>query len=210
MVAEAVCDGMRQHNACVDHVSNAAVAKAALVEHLYDAIVLDVGLPGESGLSVLKFLRDRYDDTPVIMLTARGQLSDRIKGLDAGADDYVLKPFLLGELLARIRAVTRRSKGRVVPVLTRGPLSLHPLTRQVRLMGESVVVSAQEYKVLLCLMEKAGHVVTRSALESTLYGLGEYTESNTIAYFVHQIRRKLGAAAIKTVHGQGYMIGYSE
>ena len=207
MLAETVCDGIRQHAWGVDHVSDAGAAKLALVEHAYAAVLLDLGLPGDSGFAVLKWMRERYDTTPVIILTARGQLSDRIRGLDAGADDYVVKPFPFEELLARIRAVTRRSQGRVVPVMRYRDVVLDPSRRLVTRGGERVSLSAHEYRTLLALMERAGHVVTREHLENVVYGTASSIESNTIAVFIHQLRRKLGEDIITTVHGQGYMIG---
>jgi len=140
MLAETVCDGVRQHGWAVDHVNDAGAAKLALVEHSYAAVLLDLGLPGDSGLTVLKWLRERYDSSPVIILTARGQLSDRIRGLDAGADDYVVKPFPFEELLVRIRAVTRRSQGRVVPVMRHGDMVVDPARRLVTRAGERVAL----------------------------------------------------------------------
>jgi two-component system OmpR family response regulator len=207
MLAETVCDGIRQHAWSVDHVTDAAAAKLALVDHAYAAVLLDLGLPGDSGLTVLKWMRERYDSTPVIIMTARGQLSERIRGLDAGADDYVVKPFPFDELLARIRAVTRRAQGRVVPVMSYGDVVLDPTKRLVTKAGARVSLSAHEYRTLLALMERVGHVVTREHLENVVYGTASSIESNTIAVFIHQLRRKLGEDIITTVHGQGYMIG---
>lgn len=209
MLAEAICDGVRQHAWAIDHASNATAAKTALVEHAYAAVLLDIGLPGESGLAVLRFLRERYDTVPVLMLTARGQLSDRIRGLDAGADDYLVKPFQLGELLARVRAVTRRSEGQVVPTLSHGEVVLDPVKRRVTRRGEAVLLSAHEYQVLLTLLKRMGHVITRDDLERAIYGDRAAVGSNTVSVFVHQLRRKLGDDVITTVHGHGYTIGGS-
>ncbi len=207
MLAEAVCDGVRLQGLTIDQVKDAVTAKAALVDHPYSAVILDIGLPGDSGLTVLKAMRERYDDTPVIILTARGQLSDRIRGLDAGADDYLVKPFSFGELLARVRAVTRRSQGKVISVLSRGDVSLYPSKRKVTKAGTRVALSAHEYRLLLTLMERSGHVVTRGYLETAVYGSHCFVESNSISVFIHQRRRKLGDEIITTVHGQGYMVG---
>jgi two-component system, OmpR family, response regulator len=207
MLAEAICDGVRQHQWRIDHVGSAGAAKAALVDHAYAAILLDIGLPGDSGLTVLRFLRERYDTIPVILLTARGQLSDRIRGLDAGADDYLVKPFQLGELLARIRAVTRRSEGQVVATLSYGDVTLDPVKRRVTRAGEPVALSAHEYQTLLALLKRIGHVVTRDDLERAIYGDRAATGSNTVSVFVHQLRRKLGDSVITTVHGHGYTMG---
>jgi len=207
MLAEAVCDGVRQNGWQVDHAGDAAAARIALVDHSYSAVLLDLGLPGESGLSVLKTLRARFDATPVLILTARGQLSERIQGLDAGADDYLVKPFQFDELWARLRAVVRRSEGSVVPLLSFGEIQLDRAKRSVTRAGVRVILSAQEYRTLLALLQRPGHTVTRSHLEDVVYGSASTVESNTIAVFIHQLRRKLGEDVIRTVHGQGYMIG---
>jgi two-component system OmpR family response regulator len=207
MLAEAICDGVRQHAWHINHVSNAMAAKAALVDHAYAVLLLDIGLPGDSGLTVLRFLRERYDTTPVIMLTARGQLSDRIRGLDAGADDYLVKPFQLGELLARIRAMIRRSEGQVVQTLSHGEVTLDPIKRKVTKAEVHIPVSAHEYQMLFTLLKRKGHVVTRDELERAIYGDRAAVGSNTVSVFVHQLRRKLGDDVIVTVHGHGYTIG---
>jgi two-component system, OmpR family, response regulator len=207
MLAEAICDGVRQHDWEIDRVGDARTAKAALVDHAYTAILLDIGLPGDSGLTVLRFLRERYDTIPVIILTARDQLSDRIRGLDAGADDYLVKPFQLGELLARVRAVTRRSEGQVVPLLSHGDVVLDPVKRKVTKAGEAVPLSAHEYQMLFTLLKRPGHVVTRDDLEKAIYGDRAAVGSNTVSVFVHQLRKKLGDDSITTVHGHGYTIG---
>lgn len=207
MLAEAVCDGIRQHGWHVDHVGDAVAANLALVEHTYAAILLDIGLPRDSGLTVLKRMREHYDSTPVLILTARGQLTERIKGLDTGADDYMVKPFQFDELLARVRAVIRRAQGRVVPAMSHGDVTVDPAKRIVTRAGARVSLSSHEYRTLLALLERPGHVVTRDYLEDLVYGNVSNIESNTIAVFIHQLRRKLGDDIITTVHGQGYMIG---
>jgi two-component system, OmpR family, response regulator len=207
MLADAVCEGARQNAWKIDHVGDAAAARLALVDHAYSAVLLDIGLPGDSGLSVLKAMRVRYDVTPVLMLTARGQLSERIQGLDAGADDYLVKPFQVDELWARVRAVIRRSQGRVVPVFTYRDIKLDRGKRLVTRGGKHVPLSAHEYRTLLALLERPGHVVTRAHLEDVVYGSSSSIESNTIAVFIYQLRRKLGDDLITTLHGHGYMIG---
>jgi two-component system, OmpR family, response regulator len=207
MLADAVCQGARQNALQIDRVGDAAGARLALVDHTYSAVLLDIGLPGESGLTVLRAMRGRYDVTPVLMLTARGQLSERILGLDAGADDYLVKPFQMDELWARVRAVIRRSEGRVVAVHTHGDIRLDRSKRTVTRAGEPVALTAHEYRTLLALMGKPGHVITRDHLEDVVYGGSSAIESNTIAVFVHQLRRKLGEGVITTIHGRGYMIG---
>ncbi|MEB1629950.1 response regulator transcription factor [Xanthomonas campestris pv. campestris] len=207
MLADAICDGVRQQSWTIDHVGTAAAARTALVEHHYTAVLLDIGLPGDSGLTVIRYMRGHYDPTPVIALTARGQLTDRIRGLDAGADDYLVKPFQFDELMARVRAIARRSQGRVVPLLTQGEVSVDPSSRKVTRNGKWVALSAHEYRLLLALMERAGRVVIKDQLEEGVYGGPSEGGSNMIAVYVHQLRRKLGDEAISTIYGQGYMIG---
>ncbi|HEU0199780.1 MAG TPA: response regulator transcription factor [Burkholderiaceae bacterium] len=212
MLAAAVQSALQATGATVDHAADAPSAKMALVDHRYSAVLLDLGLPGGSGLSVLQALRARYDATPVLIITARDRLSERIAGLDAGADDYLVKPFQLDELNARLRAVLRRARGRVAPVLAYRDVVLDPAQRMVsrqRDNGESenVPLSVSEYRVLLALMERQGRVVTRDQLEDAVYGDAGTLESNTIAVYVHQLRRKLGEDFIATVHGYGYRVG---
>lgn len=206
MLAEAICDGARQNSWNIDHVKDASHARLALVEHTYNAVLLDLGLPGESGLSVLKALRKQHDPTPVVILTASGQLSARIVGLDAGADDYLVKPFQLDELWARLRALSRRSEGRVISLLTLGDIVLDRSRHVVTRGGQRVALSAYEYRTLLALLERPGHVLARDHLQAVVYGHASNIESNTIAVYIHQLRRKLGDELITTVHGQGYMI----
>jgi two-component system OmpR family response regulator len=152
-------------------------------------------------------MRGRYDPTPVLMLTARGQLSERIHGLDAGADDYIVKPFQFDELWARVRSVIRRSQGRVIPVFSHGDIEVDRSRRVVSKAGVEVTLSAHEYRTLLALLERPGRVVTRDHLQDAVYGNASAVESNTIAVFIHQLRRKLGDDLIRTVHGHGYVVG---
>ncbi|MGO4394321.1 response regulator transcription factor [Variovorax sp. M-6] len=207
MLAQAVSAGLRQNGWSVDCAADAAAARLALVDHHYTAVLLDLHLPGASGLSVLQTLRTRYDSTPVLIVTARDQLSDRVRGLDAGADDYLVKPFQLDELYARLRALARRSQGRVTEVLRVGSVTLDPGRRVVTRENEPVVLSTHEYRTLLALMERQRRVVTRDQLEELVYGDTGTIESNTIAVYIHQLRRKLGEELIATVHGFGYRIG---
>jgi len=207
MLAEAVCDGARQQGWRIDHAADVAAARLALLDRLYSVVLLDLGLPRESGLGLLASMRARYDVTPVLILTARGQMSERIAGLDAGADDYLVKPFEFDELWARVRAVIRRSQGRVVPLLTCRDIELDVTKRAVTRGGERVALSAYEYRTLLALLERPGHVITRGHLEEVVYDGAGDIGSNTIAVFIHQLRRKLGEDVIVTVHGQGYTIG---
>lgn len=209
MLGDTISDGARRSGWSIDHVTDAQAARTALTDHTYAAVLLDIGLPGDSGLTVLRTMRNRYDATPVLILTARGQLSERIAGLDAGADDYLVKPFQFDELWARVRSVIRRSQGRVIPVFTHGDVRIDRSRRVVSKAGVEVVLSAYEYRTLLALVERPGHVVTRDYLHDVVYGSASNVESNTIAVFIHQLRRKLGEDLIRTVHGLGYVVGPS-
>lgn len=204
MLADALEVALRRDRARVDVARDAGAAQLALVDHDFETILLDLGLPGGSGMAILAQLRSRYDATPVIIMTARDRLSERIAGLDAGADDYLVKPFQVDELLARLRAVNRRSKGQVAPVLKCGTLVVDPANYQVTLDGETVALSSLEYRTLQALMERPGRALSRSALEQAVYGGSAATGSNTVAVYVHQLRKKLGDDCIETVHGFGY------
>lgn len=210
MLGDAVAAALRQDGWEVTRAEDAGAARTLLVEHGFSAVLLDLGLPRGSGLDVLAGMRQRYDSTPVLIVTARDQLSDRVRGLDAGADDYVVKPFLTDELCARLRAVVRRSQGRVTPVLRCRDVELDPAARSVTRAGTTVKLGVHEYRTLLALMERAGRVVPRDALESLVYGGDGSIESNTIAVYIHQLRRKLGEDFITTVHGFGYRVGEAE
>lgn len=204
MLADALEVALRRDGARVDVARDAGAAQLALVDHDFETILLDLGLPGGSGMAILAQLRSRYDATPVIIMTARDRLSERIAGLDAGADDYLVKPFQVDELLARLRAVNGRSKGQVAPVLKCGTLVVDPANYQVTLDGETVALSSLEYRTLQALMERPGRALSRSALEQAVYGGSAATGSNTVAVYVHQLRKKLGDDCIETVHGFGY------
>jgi len=210
MLGDAVAAALRQDGWEVARAEDAGAAKTALIDHAFAAVLLDLGLPRGSGLDVLNALRQRYDTTPVLIVTARDQLSDRVRGLDAGADDYIVKPFQTGELCARLRAVVRRSQGRVAPVLSYRDVVLDPAARLVTRGGQAVKLGVHEYRTLMALMERQGRVVARDALESLVYGGDGTIESNTIAVYIHQLRRKLGEDFITTVHGFGYRVGEVE
>jgi len=207
MLGDALGACLRQAAYQVDWVTDAAQARAALTDHAFDAVLLDLQLPLGSGLAILRGLRDRYDATPVIILSARDRLSDRIKGLDEGADDYLVKPFPFEEVLARLRAVTRRASHRVVPLMQVGDVHVDPARRSVMRDGAPVKLSIHEYRTLVALLERQGHIVTREQLEDAVYGRHGTIESNTVAVYIHQLRRKLGNGLIATVHGFGYRIG---
>jgi DNA-binding response OmpR family regulator len=207
MVGESLREALRQQGLAVDWVRDGRAADTVLASERFDAVLLDLGLPQRSGLEVLKALRARGDATPVILLTARDALPDKVAGLDAGADDYLVKPFELDELLARLRAVGRRHVGRASSVLEVADLRLDPATREVSRAGRAVLLSARELALLQALMERPGAIVSRAQLEDRLYGWGEELESNAISVFVHQLRKKLGDDILHTVRGVGYYVG---
>jgi two-component system response regulator QseB len=206
MIGEAVQRGLRQLGFTVDWVRDGAAAAQALAVEPYELLLLDLGLPRKSGLALLAELRARGSKIPVVILTARDSLADRVTGLDAGADDYVVKPFELPELAARIRAVVRRHAGRARPQLTHRGVTLDPATRQVTRDGSAVALAAREFEVLHALMEHPGRVLSRAQLEERLYGWGEEVESNVVEVYVHALRRKLGPGFIRTVRGAGYRL----
>jgi two-component system OmpR family response regulator/two-component system response regulator QseB len=207
MIGESLRNALRQSGWAVDWVRDGRAAESTLASERFDLVLLDLGLPQRDGMDVLRGLRARGDATPVIVLTARDALAARVQGLDAGADDYVVKPFELDELLARMRAVVRRQSGRAEPGMEVGTVRLDPATRQVTQNGAPVALSAREYAVLEALMMRPGAILSRAQLEDRLYGWGEELESNAISVYVHQLRRKLGEDFIRTVRGVGYYVG---
>jgi two-component system response regulator QseB len=206
MIGESVRKGLRQDGFTVDWVRDGAAAEAALAGHGYDAVLLDLGLPRKSGVEVLKSLRRSGNDVPVLITTARDAVSDRVAGLDNGADDYIVKPFDLDELAARIRAVVRRRSGRTDPVIRVGNVTLDPASHRVTLRGKDVALSARELALLEALLDRRGAILSRSQLEERIYGWGEEVESNAVEVYVHALRRKLGADLVKTVRGVGYVV----
>jgi DNA-binding response OmpR family regulator len=207
MIGESLREALRRQGFAADWVRDGQAADAALGSERFDAVLLDLGLPRRSGLDVLKALRARGDTTPVIVLTARDALTDKVSGLDAGADDYLVKPFELDELLARLRAVGRRLSGRPSNLLQVADLQLDPATREVTRGGKPVLLSAREFALLQALLERPGAILSRAQLEDRLYGWGEELESNAISVFMHQLRRKLGDDLLHTVRGVGYYAG---
>jgi two-component system OmpR family response regulator/two-component system response regulator QseB len=215
MIGESLQRALRLEGYAVDWVRDAAAADSTLASERFDLVLLDLGLPPGAGtgaggpadgLSVLRGARARHDATPVIVLTARDARGDRVAGLDAGADDYLVKPFELDELYARIRAVLRRHAGRAEPLLAAGGVTLDPATRRVHKDGVPVPLSARELAVLEALLVKPGAVLSRAQLEDRLYGWGEEIESNAVSVYVHQLRKKLGADFIRNVRGVGYFV----
>jgi DNA-binding response OmpR family regulator len=207
MIGDSVRAALRQSGYAVDWVRDGTAADTTLASERFDLALLDLGLPQRDGLEVLRALRARGDTTPVIVLTARDALASRVDGLDAGADDYVVKPFELDELLARMRAVTRRHAGRADPAIEVQGVVLDPATRQVARDGTPLALSSREYAVLEALMLRPGAILSRAQLEDRLYGWGEELESNAISVYIHQLRRKLGEGFIHTVRGVGYYVG---
>lgn len=191
----------------VDTVATRADAMEALMSDRFDAVVLDRMLPDGSGLGVLVHLRESGDRTPVLLLTAKDETADRIDGLDAGADDYLGKPFDLDEVAARLRAITRRAEGRARPELHCGDIVLDPAEMAARKGDTSIPLSRREFSILRTLMENPGMIHSKQALEQRLYGWQEDVESNTVEVHVHKLRAKLGASSIETVRGVGYRMG---
>lgn len=206
MIGKSVQLGLKRENYAVDWVRDGVAAELSLANDTYELLLLDLGLPRKSGLEILRNLRAKKNAMPVLILTARDAVADRVKGLDAGADDYLVKPFDLDELGARIRALVRRQSGRAEPVIEHGILQLNPVTHEVRLDGKLVNLSAREYALLLALMERPGVPLSRAQLEESIYGWGEEVESNTVEVYIHALRRKLGQGLIVNVRGVGYLI----
>lgn len=206
MIGKAVRDGLVRTGFTVDWVTDGRSAELALANGVYDLAILDLGLPRKDGMAILSSLRSKGNSIPVLIATARDTVNDRIAGLEAGADDYVLKPFDLGELVARVRALLRRHAGSGSPVLKCGSLTLDPVRKQVFRAGETVDVSAKEFAVLEALMQRPGTFLTRQQLEESVYGWGEEIGSNAIEVHLHHLRKKLGNDAIRNVRGVGYRV----
>ncbi|KWV59048.1 XRE family transcriptional regulator [Bradyrhizobium macuxiense] len=209
MIGAAVVEALKDAAYAVDWVRNGDLAIEAVSSETYDIALLDLGLPITDGLDVLKTVRSDSRRLPVIILTARDALNDRIRGLDLGADDYLVKPFEIGELLARMRAVLRREGSGAPPVLTNGALHLDPATREATFRGEKVVLSAREFALLQALLTRPGTILSRAELERHLYGWSEEVESNAVEFLIHAVRKKLGATVIRNVRGVGWMVDRS-
>ena len=206
MIGEAVRAGLRQEGFTVDWVRAAEAGDAALKAEAYALLLLDLGLPRKSGLDWLGELRRRGERLPVLILTARDAVADRVSGLDSGADDYLVKPFDLDELSARVRALLRRQAGRAEPMLRHGELTLNPATHEATYKGEAIALSAREFALLAALLERPGVILSRAQLEQRLYGWGEEVESNAVEVHIHNLRKKLGAGFIRNVRGLGYSV----
>jgi DNA-binding response OmpR family regulator len=206
MIGQGLQTALRRGGFAVDWMRDGKNAAAALLASTFDVILLDLGLPHRDGIDVLRELRRRGDATPVIILTARDEIQHRVAGLDAGADDYIVKPFDLDEMMARIRSVLRRAAGRGDPAIQNGDLRLDPVMRTVERGGLPVALSAHEYAVLEALLQRPGAVLSRSQLEDRLYGWDDQIGSNAVEVYVHGLRRKLGSDAIRTLRGIGYFV----
>ncbi|MEJ2361308.1 MAG: response regulator transcription factor [Gammaproteobacteria bacterium] len=206
MIGRNIQAGLKQDGYSVDWVQDGVSAENALSDQVYELLLLDLGLPRKSGLEVINGLRQQKNPIPILVLTARDAVSDRVAGLDAGADDYLVKPFDLDELAARIRALLRRSAGRTENVLEHGGLRLNPATHEVHLDGQLVNLSRREFTLLHIFMEKPGAPLSRSQLEDRMYGWGEEVESNAVEVYIHGLRQKLGSHWIVNIRGIGYMI----
>jgi len=206
MIGQGLHTALRQASFAVDWMRDGKSAGAALQSSHFDLVLLDLGLPQRDGIDVLRELRKRGDSTPVIILTARDEIQHRIAGLDAGADDYIVKPFDLDEVTARMRSVLRRAAGRGDPGIQHGDLRLDPVTRTVEREGKPVPLSGHEYAVLEALLQRPGAVLSRAQLEDRLYGWDEQIGSNAVEVYIHGLRRKLGSGAIRTLRGVGYFV----
>jgi len=206
MIGQAVQTALRQDGYAVDWVRDADTADTALATGGFDLVLLDLGLPGRDGVALLRAVRARRDATPVLIVTARDDVHDRVAGLDAGADDYLVKPFDLDELGARMRALLRRSAGRGESVFEHRGVRVDPATREVSRDGEAITLSPREFAVLEALMLRPGAVLSRAQLEDRLYGWGESVESNAVEVYIHGLRRKLGHDFIQNVRGVGYFV----
>lgn len=206
MIGEAVSTALKDAAYAVDWVRDGKTASQALETAEHQAVLLDLGLPGRDGLDVLRRLRHAGLTLPVIIITARDSIGDRIQGLDLGADDYLVKPFDVGELLARMRAVIRRQGGQAAPILGNGRVSLDPATREATCGDKSALLSAREFSLLQALLLRPGTILTRAELEERIYGWNEEVESNAVDFLIHGVRRKLGQDVIKNVRGAGWLV----
>jgi two-component system, OmpR family, response regulator len=205
MIADAVAQALQDAAYSVDWVDDGRLADSALERHHFEVVLLDLGLPGRDGLDVLRRLRARGDDVPVIIISARDALATRIEGLDIGADDYLVKPFQPAELLARIRAVARRRTGSAQPLLGNGIVALDPVSKIATVADVEHPLTKREYALLRELLLRPGAILSRTELEDRIYGWADEVESNVVEFIIHSLRRKLGNDVIKNVRGLGWM-----
>ncbi len=206
MISEGLTTALRQSGYAIDAITDVETGRLTLANEKYDLVLLDLGLPDGSGLEVLRELRARRDPIPVLIITARDTLKDVVTGLDLGADDYMIKPFALEELEARIRVLLRRNEGRASPIITWGNIQLNPASHGFSVDGRQIILSAREFAVLHALMENPESVLSRQQLEAKIYGWNEEVESNTIEYHVSQLRKKIGRDIIRNIRGVGYTL----
>ncbi|MEZ2311756.1 response regulator transcription factor [Paraburkholderia sp. RCC_158] len=207
MIGDAIQGALKDASYAADWVKDGQTALTTMACQHYDLVLLDLGLPGKDGLEVLTSIRARDNPIPLLIISARDGLDDRLCGLDGGADDYVLKPFDMAELLARMRAVLRRKGGSAAPVLGNGTVSLDPATKEASVDGgPSVQLSNREFSLLQALLIRPGAILSRRELEDRIYGWGEEVESNAVEFLIHALRRKLGSEIIKNVRGVGWMV----
>ncbi len=207
LLGDGMTNGLRALGFAVDWSRNGDDAEAMLRSAAYDAIVLDLGLPGADGMTCLARWRARHELTPVLILTARDALASRVGGLDAGADDYLIKPIALNELAARLRAVSRRARGRPEPVWQHGSLEFNSATKAVRWRNAAVQLTSRESAVLELLLANPGRILSKAQIIEKLYGWGEEIDSNALEVFVHHLRRKIAPGIVRTVRGMGYALG---
>lgn len=210
LIASGIVAGLAAQGLTVDRVATASAAQAMLRAAQFDVMVLDLGLPDEDGLKFLQRLRQQGEAMPVLVLTARDTVTDRVDGLQAGADDYLLKPFDLRELSARLHSLLRRVAGRAVNVIEHGPLSYDPSSRETLLGGQPVDLSRREQALLQALLHNRGRVLSSEQLKDSVYGFGDEVESNALNVHIHHLRRKLGNGIVETVRGLGYRLGAAE
>lgn len=206
LLGDGICEGLRRKNNSVDWVKNGETGLSAITETQYDCIILDIGLPKMSGLDVLHQMRASNNDTPVLILTAQSDISDRVKGLDAGADDYLVKPFAFAELYARVRALSRRKRGTSSETISYKNIKIDTTSHSVELNNQAVVLSRREFSLLVELITNQGHVLSRRHLEQKLYSWRDEVESNTIEVHIHHLRKKFYPDLFKTVRGIGYIV----
>jgi DNA-binding response OmpR family regulator len=206
LLGKAVRTGLEQQGNAVDWVQDGAAAELAAATGDYAVLVLDIGLPKQDGMTLLRKLRNKGKRLPVVIITARDEIADRIAGLDNGADDFIVKPFDLQELGARLRAVVRRANGRAASDIVCGQLKVDPAARTVILDDKPIALTAREFAILMHLLENRGRVISKQQMQEALYSWSDEIESNTVEVHVHHLRRKLGRELIKTMHGMGYMI----
>ncbi|MDD2267706.1 response regulator [Sulfuricurvum sp.] len=206
MVGESLQKGLKAEGYSVDWAKTAGDGSFALETNAYDIMLLDLGLPDYSGIELLQIIRQKHNQVPTIILTAKDSIQDRVGGLDAGADDYLVKPFSLDELLARLRALLRRKNGRAEPLIEHNGLILNPKTFEAILDNQTFKLSTKEFAVLMALIKTPGAPLSKGQLEAQLYGWEDSNQSNTIEVFIHSLRRKLGQEWIKNIRGLGYFI----